>query len=398
MAGILRGWVRRTFSDPQVVTLLAVLLGGLAVLLLLGDVLAPLIAAIVIAYLLEGGTAALVRAGLPRTLASLAVSLLFLGALLGLLLFLVPLLVAQIAQVARLLPSVIGGLQDFLLRLPARYPDLFEAEQVSRMVDHLRAEILTVGQNLLVSSVAWLPTLFNLALYTVLLPMLVFFFLKDKDQLLDWATGYLPAHRPLADRVWREVHAETGRYIRGKVYQITIVGMVSYGAFVWLDLPFSALLAAASGLSALIPFVGAPLAGLPVAIVAYAQWGLSAETAWSLAVYTVIQVLDGFVLHPLLLSGVVNLHPAAIIAAALVFGEVWGFWGVFFAVPLASLVQAVLNAWPRKVQDGRLGGALGGGALGSGASGGNPAEAALLTRPAVGPESAPSGGSRVPPP
>ena len=59
-----------------------------------------------------------------------------------------------------------------------------------------------------------------------------------------------------------------------------------------------------------------------------------------------LQALDGYLLVPLLFSEVVNLHPVAIIIAILIFGGLWGFWGVFFAIPLATLVQAVLNAWP----------------------------------------------------
>ena len=62
--------------------------------------------------------------------------------------------------------------------------------------------------------------------------------------------------------------------------------------------------------------------------------------------YTVIQIIDGNLLAPLLISEVVDLHPIAVIAAILVFGGIWGFWGVFFAIPLATLAVAVLNAWP----------------------------------------------------
>ena len=60
--------------------------------------------------------------------------------------------------------------------------------------------------------------------------------------------------------------------------------------------------------------------------------------------YGIIQIFDGNLLAPLLLSRVVNLHPVAIIIAILVFGGLWGIWGVFFAIPLATLVQAVLKA------------------------------------------------------
>jgi putative permease len=66
-----------------------------------------------------------------------------------------------------------------------------------------------------------------------------------------------------------------------------------------------------------------------------------------MVVYTVIQTLDGNVLVPLLFSEAVNLHPVAIICAVLLFGGLWGFWGVFFAIPLATLFKAVLDAWPK---------------------------------------------------
>ena len=60
-----------------------------------------------------------------------------------------------------------------------------------------------------------------------------------------------------------------------------------------------------------------------------------------------LALIDGNLLAPLMLSGVINLHSAAVIVALLVFGSIWGFWGIFFAIPLASLLHAVLKAWPR---------------------------------------------------
>jgi len=83
-------------------------------------------------------------------------------------------------------------------------------------------------------------------------------------------------------------------------------------------------------------------------MIAYFQWGWTASFGYVLIAYGIIQALDGNVLVPLLFSEVVNLHPVAIIVAVLVFGGVWGFWGIFFAIPLATLVQAVLKAWPKK--------------------------------------------------
>ncbi len=107
------------------------------------------------------------------------------------------------------------------------------------------------------------------------------------------------------------------------------------------------LLALMVGLSVIVPYIGAVVVTVPVALVAFFQWGWSSEFLWLLGVYLIVQGLDGNVLVPLLFSEVVDLHPIAIITAVLVFGGLWGFWGVFFAIPLATVVQSILKAWPR---------------------------------------------------
>ena len=71
----------------------------------------------------------------------------------------------------------------------------------------------------------------------------------------------------------------------------------------------------------------------------------------ALAAYGIIQALDGNVLVPFVFSEVVDIHPVAIIVAILFFGGIWGFWGVFFAIPLAVVVQAVLGAWPQSYSE-----------------------------------------------
>jgi putative permease len=345
---LVEDWFRRHFSNPQVVILAVVLLLSFAVIMLAGNILAPVIASIVIAYLLEEMIQPLVRGGVPRLVAVLVVFFLFLALLLGIVLVLIPLLLGQVAQLAQQLPAMVAALREQLLRLPEMYPDLVNEEQAVEMVEQLRLEMLIVGQKLLAYSVAFLPTLVSLSIYTVLVPLLVFFFLKDKARILQWFVGFLPDERSLVNQVWRQVDVKVGGYVRGKLYEIVIVGVVSYLVFLALGLQFSVLLATATGLSVLVPYVGALVVALPVALVAYFQFGASNDLLWVLAAYGVIQALDGNVLAPLLLAETVNLHPNAIIVAILVFGAIWGFWGVFFAVPLASVVQAVVESWPRR--------------------------------------------------
>jgi putative permease len=134
--------------------------------------------------------------------------------------------------------------------------------------------------------------------------------------------------------------------VRGKAVEIIIVGSVTFITFSLMGLQYAALLATLVGFSVLIPYIGAAVVTLPVAILAFFQFGWGWDFGSVIIAYGIIQAIDGNLLVPLLFSEVVNLHPIAIIVAILIFGGLWGFWGVFFAIPLATVVNAILRAWP----------------------------------------------------
>lgn len=157
----------------------------------------------------------------------------------------------------------------------------------------------------------------------------------------------MPKKRGVLQKVSLEVHEQIGNYIRGKVVEIIFVGIATYIVFWFFGLQYSVLLASLVGLSVLIPYVGAVVITIPVILVAYLQWGWTPQFGYLMIAFLVVQGLDANILIPLLFSEAVNLHPVAIIVATLFFGGIWGFWGVFFAIPLATLVKAVINAWPK---------------------------------------------------
>ncbi len=238
--------------------------------------------------------------------------------------------------------------QDYVRTLPEQYPELINVTLVETIIDNIRQRILTGGEQLVSASLSSLINVVAILIYAILVPLMVFFMLKDKQILMGGLRRFLPRNRTLVNRVWVEMNEQILNYIRGKVIEILIVGVISYVAFAMLGLRYSVLLAVAVGFSVLIPYIGAAAVTVPVAMVALFQWGLTPEFTWLMVVYTVIQVLTGNVLEPILFSEALNLHPVAIIIAVLVFGGLWGFWGVFFAIPLATLVKAVLNAWPKR--------------------------------------------------
>ena len=344
----IRDWFQRYFSDPQVVILALLLLLGFAVVLSVGDMLLPVLAGVVIAYLLEGIAALLERRGVPRLAAVLLVFSLFMAFLIFVIFGLLPMVSQQASQLIQELPKMIARGQELLLSLPEKYPQVISEEQVRQMIQAVRGELTAWGQQVLSLSLASVVGLITLMVYLVLLPLLVFFFLKDKARILAWFLSYLPRNRELSTTVWNDVDRQIGNYVRGKFWEIVIVWWGSYITFSVMGLNYAMLLGLAVGLSVIIPYIGAVVVTIPVAVIAYFQWGLTPEFGWLMLAYGIIQAIDGNVLVPLIFSEAVNLHPVAIIVAVLLFGGLWGFWGVFFAIPLATLVQAVLAAWPRR--------------------------------------------------
>lgn len=347
MITTLHTWYRRYFSDPEAIILGVLLLVSTLVVVYFGRMLAPVLASLVIAFLLEGLVRLLRRLRLPRLAAVWLVFALFMAVLLLVLFGLLPLLSQQLTQLVGELPGMVANGQKLLMQLPERYPQLISPEQLAQINASVRGEIAAFGQSLLSYSLASIVGLLTLLVYLVLLPLLVFFFLKDKEQIVAWLKRYLPRQRGLANRVWADVEIQIANYVRGKFVEILVVWVVTYTTFALMGLRYAMMLSVAVGLSVIIPYVGAVVVTLPIVLVAFFQWGLAPEFYYVVIAYLVIQALDGNVLVPLLFSEVVNLHPIAIIVAVLFFGGIWGLWGVFFAIPLATLVQAVMSAWPR---------------------------------------------------
>ena len=342
-------WFRRQLNNPQVIILAVVLIVGFTLVIYAGKMVAPVIASVVIAYILEGAVRIFEAIKVPRLSAVLIVLALFLILCLALVFGILPLVSSQALQLASQIPSWIAEAQAALLQLPDRYPELLSEAQVRGFIGTTAQFVTQLGQQIVVTwSASSVVGIITLVIYLILVPILVFFFLKDKVKLTQWLTNFMPDQdHALTYTVWQNVNRQMSNYIRGKFWEILIVGGVTFAVFSIFGLQYSALLSVIVGLSVLIPFVGAAVVTIPVVVVAGVQWGFSPEFAYLVVAYLIIQILDGNVLVPLIFSEVVDLHPVAIVVAVLVFGGLWGVWGVFFAIPLATLVQAVLIAWPR---------------------------------------------------
>lgn len=346
MLEMLRQWYQRHFTDPQAVILLLLLIFGSLVIITMGTILAPVLAALVIAFVLEWLVDFVQRFKVPRTPAFYLVYCLFIGLFILTIFALIPLLWRQTQLLIDDAPRMLSAWQGQLNLLPERYPDIFAQEQIDEIIKSIKSHTTRFGQTVVSISLSSLPAIITFIVYVIIVPLMVFFFMKDRDDMKAWFSRLMPNERGLTVRVWGEVHDQLGNYIIGKVGEVIIIGIVSCLAFVFLDLKYAILLGAITGLSVLVPYVGAAVVAIPVIAMGLFQYGFAPQFWYVAAAYGIIQAIDGNVLAPLLFSEAVSIHPVAIIIAIVFFGGIWGIWGVFFAIPLAILVKSVLNAWP----------------------------------------------------
>ncbi|MGU9951211.1 MAG: AI-2E family transporter [Gammaproteobacteria bacterium WSBS_2016_MAG_OTU1] len=333
-------WLEGIFSNLDINKLIAV--GAVAGLFVwfLGNEMLPFFIALLIAYLLEGCVQHLERFGVKRSY-SIALVILLTLTIICVSLYLLPLLALQLRGVANDLPNIVTLVTSASHSITAYLPAGFEAPTEEEITTSINNSIADIGKFILGHSLGLAINVFSVFLYLVLMPLLVFFLLKDKTIILQAAQRYMP-RTPIFAELWASVDEQFGSYVRGKFIEGGIIGLSSWLVLNFWEANYAFSLAALIGLSVFVPFVGAIAVTIPVVILVYVQFGDSSAFFWIIGLYALIQALDGQLLVPLLFSEVVKLHPVAIFVAIIFFGNLWGIWGVFFAIPLASIVKSLL--------------------------------------------------------
>ncbi|OCG21758.1 AI-2E family transporter [Gilliamella sp. App4-10] len=340
-------WYKKRFSDPHVVSLMAVILGLFIIIYFFNKILLPVLIAIVLSYLLDSPVNFLHKKNIPRTLAVVMVLLLFLMVVLVGFMILLPLIWQQSISLITNIPNMLNFANNFLTTLPEHYPELIDVGLFDSVIQGITDKVVQTGNSLLQFSIVSLLGLVSIAINAVLVPIMMFFLLKDKAKILGYCSKILPKNRTILSKVATEMDMQISNYIVGNVLHIIILSVCVYIPFWYFSLDYGLLLAVLVGLSVLVPYVGIIISSIPVVLIALFQWGLTAQFGYLLFCYVLIQALDGNLLVPCLFSEKLNLHPLVIILAVIVFGGLWGFWGIFFAIPLATLVKAIINAWPK---------------------------------------------------
>ena len=344
MQSLLNKFIKRFFSNEESVYFAILLIFSFFFIILFGNVLLPVIISIVIAFLLNGFMTTLIKYHMSQKLSLSITLIVFFGFYLSLFMAL-PSIGTEINNLLQNLPIIVSSFQQNLIEMN----NYFSEEEIDQIFANLSNQISVLLSSALGQLAGTVSLMFNAILYAIMIPLMVFFFLKDKSTLLPIASIILPKENGFMQSVFAEMNAQLFNYVTGKFIEMLLVASASYILFAFLGLPYAVLIAILVGLSVIIPIFGAILVTIPVVLIGLYEWGLSENFYWLLGFYLLIQILDGNVLVPILFSTRNNLHPVVIIIAVLFFGGIWGFWGLFFAIPLATFIKAIINSWPEPI-------------------------------------------------
>ena len=338
--------LKRIFSNEETIVFSLIILLTLIIFSLFIGVLTPFIISVIVAYLLVGLQKKIETYNVSENLATILAFSIFIIIGAAMFIWLIPLLYVQLQSFVLDIPRLFNEFLNFVSTIPAAFPDLVDSDQISLFFQAVSSELSTITQNIVKSSISGIQSTITVLLYIILFPILVYFFLFDRKNIIEGCLKIIPGDRAMLSQVWSEMDVQLSNYVRGKVLEIFIVGIAAAVLFASFGLNYGALLAVLVGLSVLIPYVGAFSITIPIVIIGILQFGLGSQFYLLIGLYFLLQFLDGNLLVPIIFSEAVKLHPIVIILAVFLFGSMFGFWGVFFSIPLATFIKAVWNAWP----------------------------------------------------
>mgnify|MGYP001566821080 FL=1 len=305
----------------------------------------PIVISIIISYLLGKVIDFLEKFKIPRKILFLIIYFSFLTTFLLLLLILFPLVFKQLIGLFNDLPFIIQKIKITTTKLIEKHPYLFSIEQTNLIFSNIISYLQTIGKTIISASIISIAIIIKWIIYILIIPIIVFFLLKDYIIILKYLEKIIPKYSKYIKEIWIKTDEQISNYTIGKIIESIIIMIANYILFKNYDLIYSDLLSFIIGISVAIPYIGTIIVSIPLLLISFVQLGTSNDLLYLLSIYTIIQFIDGNILVPILFSEVVNLHPISIMLSIIIFGTTLGLYGVFFAIPLAIFIKAIINLY-----------------------------------------------------
>ncbi|MFA5370843.1 MAG: AI-2E family transporter [Sideroxydans sp.] len=316
-------------------------------LYLLAPILAPFVAAAILAYICEPLVARMCAWKVPRTLAVLLTMLAIALLALALLLVMLPLLQQEWAHLVARIPQWLDSARQHVL------PALQQWSGTSLQWDNeaIRQQILGQLQGaggVAAQIIPWLGdsggTLLALFANLLLIPLAMFYLLRDWNEILVRIDTLIPRHwHEAAHSITTEIDRVLAEFLRGQI-AVMLLMSVFYSIALWLvGLEFALPIGLIAGLLVFVPYLGMVLGLLLATLAAVMQFPVWGDVLWVWGVFATGQLLEGMLITPWLIGDRIGLHPLAVIFALLAFGQLFGFFGLLLALPLAAALLVVLR-------------------------------------------------------
>ena len=256
--------------------------------------------------------------------------------------YFVPFLILRWQALVPGIPLYMAKAKTLGLELQGRFEPIYGAEEWSwafdKAVEALDQMLASLSAGVYSAAASMVFNLFNL----VLSPILVFFMLFYKTQIKETLAAWLPRRRRgVILEIGNEVDESIGGYLRGQLIVSFIVAVLSSIALFCLDVDYALFNGIFAGLASVLPFIGVIIATIPALFFAYVKFGSAAILVKVIVAFAAIYFLEGYLVKPLVFKRSMNLNPLLTIIMVMALGELFGFWGILLAIPVAAASKIV---------------------------------------------------------
>ncbi len=306
------------------------------------EILEPFLIAIILAYILNPLVVVFERRRVSRGLAILLLYAIFFALVFLAGVWTIPGLVTELQKLMEMLPEYSEQAQGFIRHLYSDYRRFNLPDSLRLALDENILLLQRALQTLLERITGAIVGLFSHFFVLLLVPLLVYYFLRDMEHLKSSLVALFPArYRQRVLVAGSEIDAALGAYLRGLLLICFLVGLLTYLGLRLLGVEFALILGIIYGLTNIIPYFGPLIGALPAVLIALLDSPALALKV--VGVMVVVQQLDSQLLSPQILGRSLGLHPLAVILALLAGGHLFGLPGLILAVPLAAMLRIVLR-------------------------------------------------------
>ncbi|MFB3816430.1 MAG: AI-2E family transporter [Candidatus Methylomirabilales bacterium] len=346
-------------AAPQVSTptkRLALFVGALialfALLVIFRDIFWPLLLALGLAYLLDPIVTWLERRRVPRSIGVLVTGLLFVLAVTLVLLFVVPAVGEQLQRLVERLPGYWDSLRQtaipWLSRVEAEFPAPIKdlPDTIIRTLRENIPQVATQAGKIVTGLFGNLLDMVLLFLGLAFVLVFTFYVLRDFPAIKAAAFDLVPVpYREVTRARLEEVDDVVAGFVRGQLAIALIVALLNSTGLTLLQVPMGLLIGLGAGVGNLIPYMSIVIGLVPALILSWLEQGSLVRLLAILGLFIGVQMLEGAILSPRILGRSVNLHPVWVLLAVIAGGNLFGFFGMLLAVPVAGAIQVFARHW-----------------------------------------------------